>query len=181
MRKIHIDFQVYDSNDPKQIIILDTSIWSHIEDKPAVIEIITPGNVKPVGYTYLKNGVTILNSINLGLNCQDCGEEFIDLPDGVYEITVKGSPDKFNKKRYYLKTTTIQSKIDDVLLQTYSNCNNCEENNTNIEKILRYQNLIKIAEAFLRKGYSCESQDIIFKIQDFLKKFNKCRRCPHKV
>lgn len=181
MKNIRIDFQVYDSNDPKQIIVLDTSIWANLESKMAVIEILTPGETKLVGYPYTKNGVTILNSSNLGLNCYECGDEFYDLPDGVYEITVKGSPDKFNKKRLYLKTTTLQSKIDDALLKAYSDCDSCSDNLTDVDKILRYQDLIRIAEAFIRKGHKCEAQDIIYKIQDFIKKFKNCKKCPHKV
>lgn len=181
MNNINIDFQVYDSNDPKYIIVLDTSIWMHLERKPAVIEIITPGEVKKVAYEYTKNGVNILNSINLGLNCNGCKQEFIDLPDGVYEITVKGSPDKFYKKRYYLKTTTIQSRLDDIILKYYSDCDTCDENAEEISRILRYQDLISVAEAFIRKGYKCEAQDIIFKIQKFINKHKDCRRCPHKV
>lgn len=181
MKNIHIDFQVYDSNDPKKIIILDTSIWALIEDKPAIIEVISPGEKRPVVHYYTKNGITILNSVNLGLNCGECGDEFFDLPDGVYEITVKGSPDKFNKKRYYLKTTTLLNKIDDALLKVYNDCQTCSENLTDVDRILRYKNLISIAEAFIRKGHKCEAQDIIYKVQDFIKKFNSCRKCPHKV
>ena len=52
---------------------------------------------------------------------------------------------------------------------------------TDIDKILRYKNLISVAEAFIRKGFKCEAQDIIYKIQDFIKKFNSCKKCPHKV
>ena len=104
MKNIHVDFQIYDSNDPKQIIVLDTSIWSQIENKQSIIEIITPGSTDVITLPYFKNSVNILNSNTLQLNCFECGDNFIDLPDGVYEITVKGSPDKFNKKRFYLKT-----------------------------------------------------------------------------
>lgn len=178
--KIHIDFQIYDSNDPKQIIVLDTSIWGHIEDESAIIEVIVPGDTDKVTFPYTKRGITILNSYSLGLNCRDCGEEFMELDDGVYEITVKGSPDTFNRTRHYLKTTVLHAELDDLLLKAYSACNNCEENNSEINKILRYYNLIQVAEAFIRKGYKCEAQDIIFKIQDFLKQKN-CKRCPHKV
>lgn len=181
MNTTHIDFQIYDSNDPKQIIVLDTSIWGYIENKRSIIEIITPGDNSIIAYDFAKNGVTILNSINLGLNCTDCNKEFNDLPDGVYEITVKGSPDKFYKKRFYLKTTIIQNKLDDIILKVYSECNTCIENSEQIDKILRYKNLLEVAEAFIRKGHKCEAQDIIFKIQDFLKKYNNCKKCPHKV
>lgn len=181
MKKIHIDFQIYDSNDPKQIIILDTSIWSHIESKNSIIEITPPGANKPIVQYYTKNGITIFNSLNLGLNCNEGDINYNDLPDGVYEILVKGSPDKFNKKRYYLRTTILQGKLDDILISHYSNCKNCNETNEDISKILRYRDLISVAEAFIRKGYKCESQDIIFKIQKYIEKFNNCKKCPHKV
>lgn len=179
---IVIDFQVYDSNDPKKIIVLDTSIWSFIESKRAVIEVKIPGSSKYVRYDYTKNGVTILNSINLGLNCVDCGKiNLYDLPDGIYEITVKGSPASFNKTRYYLKTTILQNKLDQILIEKYSGCESCAEQSDDISKVLRYKNLIQVAEAFVRQGYICEAQDLIFKIQDYVKKFKTCRKCPHKV
>lgn len=181
MKNIHVDFQIYDSNDPKQIIVLDTSIWSQIENKQSIIEIITPGSTDVITLPYFKNSVNILNANTLQLNCFECGDNFIDLPDGVYEITVKGSPDKFNKKRFYLKTTTIQGKLDDILIGVYSDCNSCSENSDEITKILRYKNLISVAEAFIRRGHKCESQKLIFKIQDFLKKFKNCKKCPHRV
>lgn len=178
--KINIDFQIYDSNDPKKIIVLDTSIWSHIEDKNAIIEIIVPGDIDKRVFYHTKNGVTILNSYNLGLNCGDCGEDLQDLDDGVYEITVKGSPDKFYKTRYYLKTTTLVGQLDELMHKAYSVCNNCEENADDVSRINRYYDLINVAEAMIRKGYKCEAQDIVFKIQDFLKRKN-CKKCPHKV
>lgn len=178
--KIHIDFQIYDSNDPKRIIVLDTSLWGPIEDKMAIIEVIPPGDDEAVVFPYTKRGITILNSYNLGLNCEDCGEVFNDLDDGVYQITVKASPDKFNRTRLYLKTTTLHNDLDALLIKAYSVCHNCEENDNEISRIMRYYDLIAVAEAFIRKGHRCEAQDIIFKIQDFLKHKN-CKRCPHKV
>lgn len=179
MKNIKIDFQVYDSGDPKVLIVLDTSNWSLIYDKPSIIEIITPGFNDPIILNYGKKEVNIFTSASLGLNCSNCNDEYIDLPDGVYEITVKGSPDKFNKKRLYLKTTTIQSKLDDILIKFYSECKECSEKNDDISKILRYKNLIEVAEAFIRKGMKCEAQEILNKVQLFLKKFNNCRKCPH--
>ena len=68
MKNIHVDFQIYDSNDPKQIIVLDTSIWSQIENKQSIIEIITPGSTDVITLPYFKNSVNILNSNTLQLN-----------------------------------------------------------------------------------------------------------------
>ena len=181
MRNIELDFQVYDSDDPKKIIILDTSVWEHISKKPSIIEIIAPGMKKPVVLNYKKNSVTILNSHNLRLNCGTCGEEYYDLPDGIYEITIKGSPDRFNKKRYYLKTTTLQSKLDDLLISNYTD--ECEKNDNILttNKVLRYKDLIHIAEAFIRKGFISDANKIINNIVDFINQEKNCKKCPHKV
>ena len=183
MGKINLDFQIYDSNDPKQIIILDASYWAHIVDKPAILEVKIPGDEDIVTLFFDKARVTILNSLNLRLNCVTCtSAETIDLPDGVYEITLKGSPDKFRKTKLYLKTTSLQGKLDDMIVKAYDPKHGyCSESSINpeIEKLLRYQNLIRVAESLVRQGYKCEAQEIIFKIHDFLKKYKNCKKCPH--
>ena len=183
MSNINIDFQVYDSYDPKQIIILDSSVWAFIENKRAVIEIITPGNSKPVGFDFTKKGVTLLNYIYLDINCnKGCPTDFKELPDGIYEITVKGSPENFYKKRFYLRTTLLELQLDEILIQNYSECNSCAEQTEDISRILRYKDLIKVADAFVRRNFNAEAQDIIFKIQRFVKNYHKnCKKCPHKA
>lgn len=181
MRNIDLDFQVYDSNDPKKIIILDTSVWEHISNKPSIIEIITPGMKNPIVLNYKKNSVNILNSHNLKLNCGTCGEEYYDLPDGIYEITIKGSPDRFNKKRFYLKTTTIQSKLDELLINNYDLESDCNTDIILTQKILRYRDLISVADAFIRKGFISDANKIVNNIIEFIDKSKNCKRCPHKV
>ncbi len=71
---------------------MDTSIWSFIENKPAIIEIIPPGVVDPIVYNVAKNKTNIFNTSNLGMS--NIGV-LNDLPDGVYKVTIKGSPDSF--------------------------------------------------------------------------------------
>lgn len=97
---IEIDFQHIATGDPKRLVIMDTSVWSFIENKTAIIEILVPGSSKPVTYNIVKNKTNIFNSSNLYLGAVGTSS---DLPDGVYKVTVKGSPDKFCKMRYILK------------------------------------------------------------------------------
>lgn len=178
MKKVRINFQIYDSKDPNEIIIIDTSDWGPILDKPSIIEIIVPGDDEPMTHYYDKNSINILNSHNLGLSCLECGDdELAPLPDGVYQITVKGSPDNFKESRLYLKTTGIQSEIDSKILEDYSDCDNC---NDDVSKYIKYNDLIEVARAFVRKGFLCEAQEIIEKISKLINKKN-CKRCPHKV
>lgn len=105
---INIDFQHLKSSDPKVLIIIDTSVWGVIENKRAVIEIITPGATKPVTYIFAKNKSNVFNSSNLYLSGTDSQ---CDLPDGLYKITVKGSPDKYCKFRYILKDDITRLKL----------------------------------------------------------------------
>jgi hypothetical protein len=39
----------------------------------------------------------------------------LDLPDGIYDVTIKGSPDTFQKNRQYLRTTKTQLELDKLL------------------------------------------------------------------
>lgn len=117
--KIYIEFYVFSEYDPKVLLVGDVSNWLHIEDSPAIIEITKPGATIPLTFTYLKSGINSFNSHNLKISCLkgDCTEEeFVDLPDGIYTITVKGSPDTFQKTKYHLKTDRLQRDIDKVLM-----------------------------------------------------------------
>lgn len=119
LTQVIIDFHVFSIYDPKIFTVVDNSNWLHIEDAPAIIEITFPGSTKPLVFTYLKNSVNSFNSHNLLLtclsgNCED--QAYIDLPDGIYTITVKGSPDSFQTTKYHLKTDRLQMKIDDILV-----------------------------------------------------------------
>lgn len=179
MEKINIDFQIYDSNDPKYIIVLDTSSWGHIVNKPAIIEVTPPGFSEPWVQYFDKNSVNYISSSSIGLNCYECDGGNADLPDGVYKITVKGSPDKFCHTRNYLKTTNIDSKLDEILMNEYSGCEDCTGTNDNIEKVLMYKNLLEVANASVRRGNHAKAQEILDKVRKYTSKFKTCKKCPH--
>lgn len=115
-----IDFLIPDSNDPKYLIVADVSEYFYIADKPAIVEIILPGFQRPVTHYISKGANNIFNSINLFLNCPtgDCfDQEYLDLPDGIYQITLKASPDSFRKGKYYLKTDILMLDFYEIHVQ----------------------------------------------------------------
>ena len=134
LKKINIDFQCITSNDPKILMIADFSEWSHIENQPAVISIKMPGSSESIQYNFVKNNINGFNSNTLGITCDvGCNDpDYIDLPDGIYEICLEASPNTFNKFRYYLKLDATKlelakqfvklgfkySKLDEKLVQT---------------------------------------------------------------
>lgn len=119
LTQVIIDFHVFSLYDPKILTVVDNSNWLHIESEPAIIEIILPGSTKELVFNFLKNSVNSFNSHNLLLSCisGECeDQEYIDLPDGVYTITLKGSPDTFQVTKYHLKDDILQKKIDEMLV-----------------------------------------------------------------
>lgn len=150
--QINIEFYVFSEYDPNVLLVGDASNWLHIEDKPAVICITIPGSSKPLEYTYLKNGVNTFNSHNLGITCfkGDCSDEtYGEIPDGIYTITVKGSPSTFSKTKYHLKTDRLQQSIDKYLIDLGFRFN--EKYNKQRDDILKVRVLLMIAEAHIRQ------------------------------
>jgi hypothetical protein len=177
-KKINIDFQVIDTRDPRVLMLADSSEWGQIEGQPAIIEIITPGESEPIVLNWDKKKINIFNSNNLLLTCPtgDCEPaDLIDLPDGVYEITLKGSPDTFNKTRKYLKTNLAQLELDKIYITLNLNC---PETDTNILKtIQKIELLIKAAESNVRHDNMCEAQELFFKAQEMIEDIKGCSLC----
>lgn len=114
MDKIIIDFEVINTNNPKTLLIGDTSKWLHAKDKPSFINITLPGYTKSKPFTFKKDSMQVFNSHNLGLTefikCVD-EQEYIDLPDGVYTFLLESGYENIEKKRYYLKTDTLKLEL----------------------------------------------------------------------
>ena len=174
---INIDFQILDTKDPRILMIADSSSWGHIENKPSIIEIILPAEKNPIVHFFNKKQINIFNSLNLALNCvNECGEsELIDLPDGIYTITLKGSPDSFKMTRKYLRTTLLQLELDKVFINLNLLCKNNDLGLLNILDEISL--LIKAAEANVRFDNIKKAQELYFMAQDLIKKTKNCKGC----
>lgn len=173
---INIDFQVLVTHDPKVLVVADTSDWAHIVDKPAIIEIIIPGNVDPIVHYWSKGDVNVFNSSNLMLGCGECDEAGLgDLPDGIYQITLKGSPDSFNKTRQYLKSDITRRDIDKAVSTLNLGCG--EYSRSYIDKVQKIELFMSAADSNARLGNFCEAQDLLFKVQKLAAKLKKCKQC----
>lgn len=157
-----IDFDI--KSDPYWIKVADYSFWKLIEDRPAIIEVTIPGYSNPIVHYFDKGSTNGFNSLNLKINCSgDCKDiEKVTLPDGIWKITVKGSPDKFNKTTHYLKTDLLQLDLDKVMIESFEEgcIQDIEEKLTQIELLIagaesyiRYDNL-KVAGSMFQKALS---------------------------
>lgn len=145
--QINVDFNV--RSDLYHLFIDDLSCWGISEELPAVIEITLPGKKKPFKDYFTKQD-TAYNSISLGLSCGDECEK-IELPDGVYHIKIKASPETFYKEYYYLKADKLMSKIDIALINNINGGVEC------LDSILEANTYLEVARASvfnsdIRKG-----------------------------
>lgn len=107
VQNIIIDFEVLNTGNPQTLIVCDTSEYGQVYNKAAIIEIVLPSGDKVTHYVS-KNNNNVFNSSNLYLS--NVGQ-YINLPDGLYTISIKASPDTFNKTRTYLKTDSLELNI----------------------------------------------------------------------
>lgn len=171
--KIKIDFQVLYDDDPFALSIYDKSYWQLLEGKPSIIEITTPGASEPVVNTFEKKSINIFNSINLGLSCPTCDDISLnELPDGIYTIVVKASPDNFNKESCYLRTTKLRLEIDKIYIK--ANLLDKVTSTDLIEKLNWINLLLRSAEANLRYGNLRETQQIMFEVHAIVEKIKRC-------
>lgn len=170
--KIHIDFQFLSTGDPKVLVIMDTSTWSYIENKPSIIEIIPPGTDKITTYSFLKNRANVFNTSNLFFSPIAV---YNDLPDGIYKITVKGSPSTFCKQRDILKTD--KTKLE--LYKLYASLGlGSEGQDSNTLKIIEeVKFLIDSAEALVSVGESFKAMNNLKLAMKQLKDFAECKDC----
>ena len=113
MAKIDIDFSIHSS--PFYLKVVDLSVWGLIESKTAIVEIVLPGYEGPEVKFFDKHKLNVFNSNLLGTSCDGC-KELTTLPDGIYKITVKGSPSKYSKSLYFLKTDLFDMEVDKILI-----------------------------------------------------------------
>ena len=176
VKNIKINFKVLDNRDTKNLVVFDLSEWATIVNKPSIIEIIVPGFSDPVTHYFGKGRLNYFNSHILGLSCGDCGDvEEVDLPDGVYDITVKGSPDTFNYHLSYLKTDKTRLELD-ALFMKLNFCKN-EVDQDILKRIQKIDLYIKAAEANIRYDNICEAQELFFKAQEDIKRLANCKNC----
>lgn len=172
--RINIDFQVINSNDPALLLVADFSDWNHIDNKPAVIEITLPGSSQAVSYNFVKHTVNPFNSLNLYLNCSDC-QEYSDLPDGIYTITVKGSPDTFFKTRYYLKLDKTRLELDKIYAG--AGLEYAKDDKAMRDALSVIEFYLKVASAHTRRGNIGKAHQFFIEAQNLIERNKGCKNC----
>ena len=176
---INLDFQVLSTADPKILVVIDTSVWGFIEDKHSIIEIVTPGTEKIVTYSFVKGKTNVFNSSNLLLSPLGV---YNDLPDGIYRITVKGSPDTNCVHRDFLKTDKARLELDELYINLGTDIT--RKNIELKQELLDIDCLIRAAEALVRRGKLKKGYSFFKKAIRYINDYKECeknRECQHKL
>lgn len=177
MIKPIIDFTVFSREgflNPTTLFIADNSSWVHLEDDPSIIEIQVPGSNTHVVNYFDKNKINNFNSINLGLDCPNCDSiELNELPDGIYNITLKASPSTFYKNKKHLRTTKMRIKLAEYLMSNSS----CSIDKEVRDKVLEISLLLDSAEANIMFDNIQQASDLYQIAKKKLGKLSNCKNC----
>ena len=170
--KIRLDFHVETYNDPKILSIIDTSTWGPIENKPSIIEITIPGSNEIRVYTHLKNQSAVFNSSSLLIT--EAGT-YKDLSDGIYKITIKGSPDSNCAHRDYLKTDKIRLELAKMYLSLGTKLTG--QNREDKKLLLDIDSLLTSAESAASVGELNDAISFYNKAKEKTDNFKDCQTC----
>jgi hypothetical protein len=168
IKKIKVQFGVLGTGDPRYLKLDDMSSWSYIADKPAIVEITLPAYESPLTFDWTKNAVNEFNSTNLLAKCTDCTEDTY-LPDGIYEITLKGSPSTYFYTLKYLKTDTVELKLDAAILAH-------EEYSTTFKtKVVEAIFLLRAARANVKFDNTARADSLMTQLLRLVKEIENCK------
>lgn len=175
--KIRLDFHVTTTGDPKFLLVHDFSEWRVIENLPANLEIVVPGSRKPIIKLFKKNATNGLNSLNLGLsNHVDCEENYLDLPDGIYEFCLKGGAEgKHIKSRYFLKKDLFQLSFDKMRTKLGLEYNIYDKEYR--EDLVTIDILSEAASSATRRGEIEKAKSYFEQASSLLKAYKECKDC----
>ncbi len=123
-----LSFEVISIPSCKLVGLLDTSEYLNPKTvEGRVLQVVVPGNTAIVELNYYVEGVTILNSNNLGITNVDNPEYYTDLPDGIWVAKISICPyDQFWAEKKWFRTCQLECKFDKAFLTLeLDKCTNC--------------------------------------------------------
>lgn len=112
-----LDLTIFDSHDPKKLVIGDSSYYpAGWTISNPTLQITVPGyGTKTV--TFVAQSINIYTSNDLGITCDADPCDLADLPDGIYTIKYTINPAyKYSIIKSFMKVDAIWAKFDDKFL-----------------------------------------------------------------
>lgn len=163
-----------EKRDTKVLKIADTTTWGAISDRPAVFRITPPGKPGETSHYVGKNQVNYFTSMHLGYNEP---REFVmkDLPDGIYDITLEGSPStQYSLNHKYLKTDATVNKLAKLIARQSIDST---FDSTLEEKIREIRILLEMGEANAICGNTGNAVKLLEKANKIINQAQQCVKC----
>jgi hypothetical protein len=168
--EINVNFNTT-SNNPSTLYVEDCSDWLYAEELPAYLEITTPGFKTPKNFVFKKEKKNIFNSHNLGLGCAT--DEYINLPDGIYTITLKSGYQGIETTKYYLKTDRFDLEYKKVNIKYGID----QVDEKFINKMMKIKYTVYVAEAHTAMGDVVKGYRYFQEAKKELNRFVDCKDC----
>jgi hypothetical protein len=115
--KHQLSLELPESNNIKVFRLFDTSIYAEgMTIDCGTLRITSPGFNLPVSIETLPNFNLVLSACSLGLQRTSCGENFQNIPDGIYVINYSVSPNSSVFVEYnHLRTAQTMNQYYNIL------------------------------------------------------------------
>lgn len=173
LNKVKLRFEYLPVYDPKTMLLVCTSDWSFIKNKSSIVEITPPGSSRPIVEYWGKNEVNKYDSESLGLTCNPtCHGDLIPIPDGIYHIKIKGSPDTFSYESYISFDSNLQLSID----KEYSKLGlDIEaEDSVKVNMLWNMKMLLEASRSSIREGNIKRTQEYYREVERLLEAVKNC-------
>lgn len=176
-----LNFNIVDTHDFKTLGILDVSTYNpDIAIEEVRIEILPPGYKIAASPFFMHGALNVYNSHGVGITKASCGDELIDLPDGLWKIKYSICPnDLLYVERFFLKTDKILCKLENAFLSLDLNSCDRDVDNDKLEKLEEIEFFIKGAIAASNRQDAKLASDLYKKADNLLSEFLKNKgECP---
>ena len=176
MPKPFAEFTILETHEPKYLRLMDASMYYQTENNPAVIQLTPPGANEPISAYWVKNAINTFNSSNLGLSCfNSCDNEYLDLPDGLWLLKLKLSPDTIYSEKYYLKTDLLELDLDKIYVKINLEYDPFDKKFR--EWYIQVNMFLDAAKANTRKGDIGRAKDFYDKCVSLIDQYKECDNC----
>lgn len=148
----NLDFEVINTGNEKTLVLIDSSTYFEKPQTP-LLDIKLPGFAEPFTVNIEFSQINILTSSTIGITNLLNNDCIVNLPDGVYELTYRICPYKYQFiTKNHLRTETLETELDKIFCSL--DCNTLLIDNPKIKRdISDILILIESAKANVRGGY----------------------------
>lgn len=158
-----LDFEIITTEDPKKLVIVDSSTWVGA----AGINITLPEATTPITLVLNKNLVNTFYNADLNVI-----EE--ELPDGLYTVAIDDGTELTNLSKDYLRTASLKKNIDKLYLRCYIDC---DTPLSFVNKITDIELNLEAAYAHLNLGDSTKAIYFYKRAKEKVDKLLNCKTC----